>query len=237
MHHYTLLYSKIWKQVASMILVPVCLIIPLILILSHYPHLTDAAVFIIIFAALGIIILVTLYFVFKQAHLPVEVSIESSEMHFRFKRKSLFNRRSTKTVGLDEISFFTDDEDVINSDRRFFTIKLKSEWGKIILLSPKKANPEEMEAFATQLSNVIEQYNLQNQYTASPIKQESFYTTGFSKTLTYIFVAIIVAATIIKVVDSSKLDWYRIVWMYVLSGAWFTNIYIARKKENARRKL
>ena len=219
-----------------MIIVPVVLIIPFVLILSEYPNLNDTLVLIIIFAALAVIILLTLYVVFKQAHVPVEVSINASEIEFRFKRKTLFNWETKKNIALKQIQFFTDDEDVMHSNRRFFTIQLKNEWGKIILLSAKHAKPEDVGTFAEELSTAIQKYNSQNETQGFAITEGSFYNSNFSKLLTYCLIAVIIIATVVKIFDSTKIDWYRISWMYVLAGAWFANIYVGEKKANAKRK-
>lgn len=236
MQSYTLLYSKIWKQVVSMVVVPVFTIIPFILVLTQYKNLDDTTVFILIYAALAVIILLTLFVVFKQAHVPVVITIHDSEIEIVFKRKTLFNWLVKKNIPLSQVEYVSDDEDVNHNSRKFFTIKLKNEWGKIILVALKKTPANETEQFSLELVNAVEQFNSQNKNISAPIRRGSFYTGFFAKAFTYIFIAVVVIVTIIKITDPSKIEWYRIVWIYILATSWFANFYYATRREKRKTK-
>ena len=234
MRSYTLLYSKIWKQVVSMIAVPVATIIPFILILTQYQNLSDTVAFIIIYAAFGIIILISLYVVFKQAMVPVKITIHDWGFEFFFKRKTLFNWQAKKDIAYSDIEFVSGDEDINNNSRKFFTIKVKNEWGKIILIAPRKTPPEEMEEFSLRFSNAVERFNQQNVSVITPIRRRSFYTGRFAKILSWIFIGAAVVATIIKIADPSRIEWYRMIWLYVLAASWLANIYTVKKKQKRK---
>lgn len=230
MRSYTLLYSKIWKQVVAMIAVPILTIIPFILILTLYQDLSDTIVFIAIFAFMGVMILLTLYVVFRQAMVAVAITINDSAIEIYFKNKTIFNWIRKKEILLSDVEFVSDDEDVAHNSRRFFTIKSRKETGKIILLAPRNMSPGEGEAFSLELNTAVENFNQQGITANSPIRQVSFFTGGFAKILTICFIIIMVIATIIKIIDPSKIEWYKLVWMYVLAASWFANVFIAKRK-------
>src|SRR5687768_4599427 len=236
MQSHTLLYSKIWKQVVSMVLVPVFTIIPFILILTKYQNLNDTTVFILIYAALAVIILLTLFVVFKQAHVPAVITIHDSEIEIVFKRRTIFNWLNKKNIPLSQVEYFSDDEDINHGSRKFFTIKLKNEWGKIILVALKKTPADETEQFSMELANAVEQFNSQNENISAPIRRGSFYTGSFAKAFTYIFIAIVIITTIIKIADPSKIAWYRMIWIYVVATSWCANFYYASRREKLKTK-
>lgn len=229
MRSYTLLYSKIWKQVVAMVSVPVITMIPFIYFLTQYKDLNDTILFIIIYAALGLIILLTLFVVFKQAHVPAQIAINKRAIEIHFKKRTLFNWADSKQIPLDMIEFVSDDIDINHNGRQFFTIKVKNEWGRIILIEPRKAPPMEIEEFSMALAQAVEQFNQTNLLSAS-IRKGSFYTGRFGKILTIIFIAVALAVTIIEIVKPSSIKWYRLVWLYILAAYWAINFFVARQR-------
>src|SRR5688500_688304 len=98
MRGYTLLYSKIWKQVVAMVAIPPLIIVPFILILSKYKTLSDAIVFLLIGVAMIIMVLLTLYVVFKQAMVEADIKIAREGLQLVFKRKTVFNWQKERFI-------------------------------------------------------------------------------------------------------------------------------------------
>jgi hypothetical protein len=230
MRSYTLLYSKIWKQIVAMVTVPLLIIFPFILILSQYKNLSDAVIFTLIGAAMGVMILLTLYGVFKQAMVQSEIKITNVGLQIVFKRKTLFNWHQEKFISFNNLVFVSDDID-INNNREFFTQKVKGETGKMILIAPKKAPKGEIENFSLELSATVEQYNASHPGSSSPIKTGSFYRGKFAIILNWLFVGAAILSTIIKIINPSSVEWYRLLWLYVISASWLANFYIVKKKQ------
>jgi hypothetical protein len=111
--------------------------VPFILILSKYKALSDTMVFILIGVAIVIMILLTLYVVFKQAMVEANIKIVREGLQLVFKRKTVFNWPQERFISFNNLAFVSDDIDM-NNNREFFTLKVKGETGKIILIAPKK---------------------------------------------------------------------------------------------------
>ena len=153
----------------AMTAVPACTIIPFILFLTQFKNISEITSYIIIYAGLGVIILFTLYILFKHAMVPVTLTVSSDALEIIFARRSLFNWTGRKYILLRDLEFVSDDVDENHSGRKFFTLKIKDEPGKIILIAPKKTPAEEMEAFSSELSDAIEQFNNYNNNVQKPI--------------------------------------------------------------------
>src|SRR5690348_10857102 len=121
MRSYTLLYSKIWKQVLAMVTIPLLIIMPFILILSKYKTLSDAIVFLFISVAMAIMILLTLYVVFKQAMVEANIKILKEGLEIVLKRKTVFNWQQERFISFNNFAFVSDDIDM-NNGREFFTL-------------------------------------------------------------------------------------------------------------------
>ena len=233
MRSYTLLYSKIWKQVVAMVAVPLLIILPFTLMLTRYKNLNDAILLVMSFLIMGVMILLTLYAVFKQAMVQAEIKIIKEGLQITFKRKTLFNWHDEKFISFNNLVFVSDDID-INNSREFFTLKVKGESGKMILIAPKKAPKGEIENFSLELSAAVEQYNVSHPGLFSPIKTGSFYAGKFAIILSWLLIAAAFLSTIIKIINPSSVEWYRLLWLYVIAASWLANFYVVKKKQRQR---
>ena len=234
MRSYNLLYSKIWKQVVAMTAVPICLIIPFLIFITQFKNLSETLFFVFTYAGLGVIILFTLYVIFKQAMVLVTITINGDGLEIIFSKRTIFNWIDRKHILLENIEYVSDDVDLNHNARKFFTLKLKDERGKIILTAPKKAPEEEMEAFSLELSNAIEQFNSHNTKLQAPIKKGSFYAGKFLTFLTWLFTALAILVTIMKILKPSSVAWYRIIWIYVFSASMVINYFSVKKKQTEK---
>jgi hypothetical protein len=233
MRGYTLLYSKIWKQVVAMVAIPPLIIVPFILILSEYQTLSDAIVFLLIGVAMVIMILLTLYVVFKQAMVKADIKIVGEGLQIIFKRKTVFNWQKERFIPFSDFVFLSDDIDM-NNGREFFTLKVKGETGKIILIAPKKAPEGEIENFSSELAAAVEEYNANHPGLYAPVKTGSFYTGKFAIILNWLFIIVAVLSTVIKIINPSSVEWYRLAWLYVIAGSWLANFYFVKKKQTQK---
>jgi hypothetical protein len=212
--------------------VPVCLIVPFLLFLTQYKNLTDTVFYVSVYTGLAVIILFTLYLVFKQAMVPATIGIKKDGLEIVFSKKTIFNWTHRKYILFENIEYVSDDVDLNFNARKFFTLKVKDENGKIILTAPKKAPSEEMESFSLELSNAIEDFNSQfSGVKPRAIKKGSFYTGAFGKFFTLFSIAAVIVVTIIKIAKPSNVEWYRVIWVYVLAASWLINFYSVKKKQ------
>jgi hypothetical protein len=230
MRTYSLLYSKTWKQVVAMIAVPLLIIYPSIVILISYKNLSDITILIFSFLIMGVMILATLYFVFKQAMVETDIKISKEGLQIVFKRKTLFNWQSEKNIPFHQLAFVSDDID-INNRRQFFTLKVKDETGKIILIAPKKAPEGEIENFSMELAEAVDEYNATHSNVYTPIKTGSFYTGNFAIVLNWVLAGTTILSTIVKIINPSSVEWYRLLWLYVITASWLANFYFVKKKQ------
>jgi hypothetical protein len=228
MRSYTLLYTKIWKQVVAMVAVPVLIIFPSILLVTRYKNLSDTFILIFSFVIMGVMILTTLYVVFKQAMVKTDIKITKEGLQIVFKRRTLFNWQEEKFIHLNQLAFVSDDIDMNNS-REFFTLKVKRETGKIILIVPKKAPEGEIENFSLELATVVEEYNATHSSVHTPIKTGSFYTGKFAIALNWLLIFMAILSTFVKIINPSSVEWYRLLWLYLITASWLANFYFVKK--------
>ena len=233
MRSYTLLYTKIWKQVVAMVAVPVLIIFPSILLVTRYKNLSDTIILIFSFAIMGVMILATLYVVFKQAMVKTDIKITKEGLQIVFKRRTLLNWQEEKFIHLNQLAFVSDDIDMNNS-REFFTLKVKGDTGKIILIAPKKAPEGEIENFSLELATAVEEYNATHSSIHTPIKTGSFYTGKFAIVLNWLLVGVAIVSTIIKIINPSSVEWYRLLWLYLIAASWLANFYFVKKKQTQK---
>lgn len=233
MRSYTLLYSKIWKQVVAMVAVPLLIIFPFTAVIIRYKNLNYTTLLILSFVAMGIMILATLYVVFKQAMVATEIKISREGLQIIFKRKTLFNWQKEKFIPFNHLAFVSDDIDKNNS-REFFTLKVKGETGKIILIAPKKAPKGEIESFSSELITTVEEYNATHDSLSAPIKTGSFYTGKFAIVLNWLLIVVAILSTIIKIISPSSVEWYRLIWLYIITAFWLANFYFVKKKQTEK---
>ena len=53
--------------------------------------------------------------------------------------------------------------------------------------------------------------------------------------LTWVFVSVAILVTVIKIVKPSSVEWYRMLWVYVLAASWLINFYSVKKKQTERK--
>lgn len=216
-----------------MVAVPLLVILPATFIIIRYKTLSDAVLLILVFMLMGIMILLTLYVVFKQATAPADITINKEGLQILFTRKTLFNWEQKKFIPFHQLAFVSNDTDV-NNNREFFTLKVKGETGKIILIAPKKAPKGEIENFSLELTAAVADYNANHSSLSAPIKTGSFYTGKFAIILNWLLVASAILGTVIKIINPSSVEWYRLLWLYVIAASWLANFFIVKKKQTQR---
>ena len=216
-----------------MVTIPPLIIVPFILILSKYKTLSDAMVFSLIGVAMAIMILLTLYVVFKQAMVLADITINKKGLEIVFKTKTLFNWQKERFIPFSSLAFVSDDID-LNNSREFFTLKVQGETGKIILIAPKKAPEGEIENFSSELAEAVEVYNASHGSLSKPIKTGSFYTGKFAIVLNWLLIVVAVISTIIKIINPSSVEWYRLIWLYAIAASWLANFYFVKKKQTQK---
>ena len=216
-----------------MVAVPLLIILPSTAVIIRYKNLDDLTLLVLSFLIMGVMILVTLYVVFKQAMVESYVSITGEGLQIVFKRRTLFNWKYEKLIPFGDLAFVSDDIDTNNS-REFFTLKVKGETGKIILIAPKKAPQGEMENFSLELAAAVKAYNANYPAIDTRIKTGSFYTGKFAIILNWVLIIAAVFFTVVKIMNPSSVDWYRLVWLYVVAGSWLANFYFVKKKQTQK---
>jgi hypothetical protein len=235
MNKYNIVYSEYKKQIWVLLLFPILMIAPLIAVLLSVKNLSDFVLLTSVLIWMGLMIVAMIYVVNKQLMMPANLVINKDGLEVLPEKKTIFYSFDKLLISFDNIKSMTDDDDVQQNYRKFFTVKTKNPSRKIMLLAPKKQSVAETEACALALHTAIKDYNNSPVATGSGIiKEGSFYTSTFGKVITILFASTLVITLVVKFINPESVPGYRLVALLSFSLLWFMNFFNARRKEKQR---
>lgn len=236
MNKYDIVYSDYNKQIWVLILFPLLMITPLVVVLTSVKEISESVILISVIVWMGLMIITMIYVVSKQLMVPATIIISEGGLKIYPAKKTLFYGFNNLFIPFNNIKSVTDDEDVQQNYRKFFTLKIKKPAKKIMLLAPKKQLSADTQQCALAIHTAIKNYNQSPAASvAGIIKEGSFYTSIFAKVITVLFIAVIVAVIVVKVWDPESVPWYRMVALFSFAFLWFANFFNAAKKEKQNR--
>lgn len=224
---FNLIYSKQSLIALVLFAVPMVIVLSVVFITIAIATMPDWLILTLVLSSVVVSLVLTLYLVFAKLSVAVEVTLDKDGICYILEKPNMFYKRKlvkTSWANVKNVSF-----NAVSSGSRSFAQITFLDPSETITLSPLKGESADEKSweFWLDLNKRVGDFNAGS---ATKIEDKGFYEGNGAIVLTVLTVIVVTGITIIKIVDTESVPWYRVLAVYAFAGLWFANYKAARDR-------